>query len=352
MSTRSFTVFQDEPSAPSIPKAPLERSASTVLRGPRGSLNIPVLSTPFVPLLEKENIHPVTGLGTGPATASKKRKASESGSVLATKVLAVTAVTAAGPSKPKRAELKRKASAVTTTGKTKSKAKKGSESKKVNSSSDITPSPTQKTPSLSLSRSSPKTLETVEEVPEEDTVSEKPTKAPKLLTQASIDARCYELTVSPLADVTDAYLQSSDKKVEEMKDEDLPEYRLVQEESSFATKIRDYFSWEGSRSNSMSSLQSSSSAATSFFFSSDELEARSSGFSAFQSEDDGSAEGTVVPVTPKKGLVRSTSLPSTPKETEEARESVGSAMLSTPERKELYALFTFTTPKSSPTKFK
>ena len=47
--------------------------------------------------------------------------------------------------------------------------------------------------------------------------------------QSQIDGRCYDLTVSPLADVTDAYLQSSESKEEEVKDEDLPEYRIVKE---------------------------------------------------------------------------------------------------------------------------
>ncbi|KAI5123258.1 hypothetical protein M0805_001347 [Coniferiporia weirii] len=347
MATRSFAVFQDEPSAKR--PLPLGRSASAaaVLMGPRTSraenTHLSERSA-LAQVPEKENLHPTTGLGVGPASASKKRKASESGSVLATKMLAI-ASGEPGASKFKRSELKRKASV---SGKAKSKrepAKKGTEVRKVIAGGDTTSSSVQKLPSLSLSRRPTKALEPVSEEVEDKTLVA-PVAKRKSITQALIDARCYELTVSPLADVTDAYLQSSEpKKAEEVKDEDLPEYRTVKEKSGLETQIRDYFSPEGSRSDSILSVPSSTSVSSSFFGLADTLEAHALSFPVFRSE--GNQD---VPSTPKK-LKRTSSLPSTPTEKEEARASIG-PMLSTPERKELYATFTFTTPKSSPARFK
>ncbi|THH11433.1 hypothetical protein EW145_g678 [Phellinidium pouzarii] len=348
MSSRTFSVFQDEPTV----KRPLplgrSASASAVLMSTssaRGENALSSIRTVIVPIPEKENLHPITGLGVGSTSASKKRKASESSSVLATKLLAKTSDS--GVCKAKRSELKRSSSLSVKT-KTKREpvkepVKKGPEARKAAAGGDG--SSAQKV--LSLSRRPPKTLEPVSEETDDQAPAIQASKdEAKNITQAVIDARCYELTVSPLADVTDAYVQSSEalilspKKVEEVKDEDLPEYRTVKEESGFETQIRDYFSSEGSRSGSISSFPSSSSVSTSFFDSVDAFQLHSSNFSNFEKDQD-------VPSTPKK-LKRSATLPSIPTQFKGISAPGDFPMLSTPERKELYATFTFTTPKSSP----
>ena len=223
MSSRSFVIFQD-PSSPvkaSKPR-PLGRSASAaaVLTSSRlaenssGASSLQTASTSA----EKENTHPLTGLGIGRPLQNKKRKASESvGGVLATKMIAVVASasaeddsTATGkPAKPKgpqalsRSDLKRKA--LSDAGSEKTKMKRGPSqsggSKNINPSTSTTQRGTRSASKLLLE---PIKEETATPIEQEDQ------KTKESIKQVLIDSKCRELTVSPLADVTDAYTQSSE----------------------------------------------------------------------------------------------------------------------------------------------
>lgn len=226
MSTRKFSVFVDEPSAT---KRPLSRSvsASAVLttrsENTFGSVRSVLGAVP-----EKENIHPVTGSSTTSSQTGKKRKASESGSVLVTKAFAPVTIEA----KPKRAEIKRKQSSSKQSKVSKEPLKKNTEPRKILGATNHTNAPLKRTPSAPPSRGSPVTLDAVPEEIEEKVTANEDTEGEKKahnVSQSQIDGRCYDLTVSPLADVTDAYLQSSESKEEEVNDEDLPEYRIVKE---------------------------------------------------------------------------------------------------------------------------
>ena len=227
MSSRSFTVFKDaaSPVRTSKPR-PLGRAASAaaILTSSRLSENsssaatLPTSSTSS----EKENTHPVTGLGARPPLG-KKRKTSESGSggVLATKMIAVAAsasgdAKATGKSKPKaplqpRADLKRKALSDAGSDKTKLK-REGSKDGSLRTSGTSTAS-------NKRTRSTSKLL--LETIKEEEVVTkekEEPKKQ-ELIEQVLINSKCRDLTVSPLADVTDAYTQSTEG-VDAKKDEE------------------------------------------------------------------------------------------------------------------------------------
>lgn len=118
------------------------------------------------------------------------------------------------------------------------------------------------------------------------------------------------------------------------------------QEACFSSQIRDYFSSEGSRADSLPSLTSSASFTSSFIGSFDTFGSqRSTALNTVDEESD-------LPTTPTKKLKRTASATNTPKETEEARASIAPLKLTTPERKELYAAFTFMTPTTSPTKSK
>lgn len=228
MSTRKFTVFLDEPTTT---RRPLSRSLSTpVILTSNRSENIVGSSRSVLGVVpEKENVHPVTGNTTTSTQTGKKRKASESGSVLATKAFAPVAVEA----KPKRAEAKRKLSSSKAKA-SKEPAKRSTESKKVLGAVKVNTAPVKRAPSVPPSRSSPVTLDSVPEEVEEKLAVNETTKSEtkaEMISQARINERCYELTVSPLADVTDAYLQSSESKDQDSKADDkiLPEYRIVKE---------------------------------------------------------------------------------------------------------------------------
>ena len=176
MSFRTFTVFQDAVSSeepqPKItrPNAMVTRSAplnSTTSSNATGSLNDLVA-------LDKENFHPVTGERAGPSknASSKKRKTS----VLVAKVQPPS--TSEMNAQPEMK--KRKASTSTSTkGKVKRDGKASS----------------RKAASKRISRRvSPMPRLNEEEETKKDRI-----------TQVNIDARCYELTVQPLADVSQAY---------------------------------------------------------------------------------------------------------------------------------------------------
>ena len=171
MSVRSFTVFQDTPSAPQ----PHNDSDVHVMTLSATDAAATLLST--LAAIEKENLHPVTGQRAGPTVGSetKKRKTG----ALATKVLVVPS---AKKHKDLKGEPKKTRKPLSSAGKPKSSDTRKSSSKSSRSSRKASPLPP---------------------VAEEQESQRQP---PRLaISQIDIDSRCYELTVSPLADVSDAY---------------------------------------------------------------------------------------------------------------------------------------------------
>lgn len=169
MSVRSFTVFRDTTS-----DLPQSHNVSDVrpLTPPATDPAATLLST--LAAIEKENLHPVTGQRTGPTVSSeaKKRKSG----ALATKVLVA-------PSSKKHRELK-------------------GEQKKTRKPLSSTRSSDARKSSTKSSRSSRK-ASPLPPVAEEKESQHRPARLS--ISQLDIDSRCYELTVSPLADVSEAY---------------------------------------------------------------------------------------------------------------------------------------------------
>ena len=229
MSTRSFAVFQDTPSDESKQKPSAAVAENPLSPMTSSQENMRSTETILSPTMEKENLDPVTGLAVQPSTTGKKRKMSESSSILATKAISIPASSSSKVSKGR--ELKRKSSTSSAVGK-KGKnglSKKGSEGRVVlgcteNGSSSHVAAGSRRPRALSRQ---PTTI--LGSVPEEaheeaDDIS--------TVEQALINSRCYDLTVKPLADVSDAYLQSSEKPEVKDEDEDLLEIRMVKEVST------------------------------------------------------------------------------------------------------------------------
>jgi len=181
MSLRSFTVFQDAVSS-DAPQPKISRPNAMITRS---SLNVvsptsATSTTGDLLTLDKENYHPVTGERAGPSgVGAKKRKTT----VLAIKVQPEPATNSKKEKDSDREpeQKKRKASS-TSKGKVK-KSAKGTGSTKKSASKRAAARKVSPMPKLN------------EEV--------EPEKEP--ITQADIDSRCYELTVKPLADVSQAY---------------------------------------------------------------------------------------------------------------------------------------------------
>ena len=192
MSLRTFTVFQDAPSGdPSKPNTITTSTTINVLTSTSNSIapNNATLTT-----AEKENVHPVTGQRAGPNNI-KKRKTS----VLAPKVHLPLQGKAQKESKEAQPDAKkRKSSSSASTTKGKGPSRKEGKLRK-----------TKKAPSRRVSPM-PKLEEEVEADKEYNCV-----------TQADIDSRCYELTVKPLADVSQAYEQSSSFEISPSCNEDV-----------------------------------------------------------------------------------------------------------------------------------
>ena len=169
MAARAFVVFRDEPSKPisAAVKSDVSIPPSSLLVQPA----ILVLS-PGTPLTtaEKENLHPSTGARSGVIAdpQSKKRK----NGVLATKLHILPTV-----KKQRDAALDGRKRKTTSTS--------------------------------SSSKSSKVTTSGAPELPKvEEAVEPEPCNQGKV-TQAEVDSRCYDLTVSPLADVSHAFDQVS-----------------------------------------------------------------------------------------------------------------------------------------------
>ncbi|KAF4618253.1 hypothetical protein D9613_011626 [Agrocybe pediades] len=278
MSLRTFTVFQDaslsEAPQPKVTR-PATRSSTRVL----GVLSSSTTQGEGVSV-DKENYHPVTGERAGPSTGeNKKRK-----TVLVTKVQPAATTGKSKKVKESHSEpeaKKRKASSTTTITATKTKTKKDV---KVAGANTKKPS-TKRTVSKKVSA-----LPKVNEEEEGDK---------ECLTQAAIDSRCYDLTVKPLADVSDAYSSldvfqdfAPSATANNVAQDDKVKFRIAKA-SSVEPEIRDYFQpsqarFCGANTNNVTSR--------------------------FRSFSEGPSEGR---------------------------------FFSTPERKQIYAAFTFSSPSGS-----
>ncbi|KAG6899081.1 hypothetical protein C0993_001067 [Termitomyces sp. T159_Od127] len=212
MSLRTFTVFQDTPSADiAKPKAPTVTSSTLSTK----LLNVNCATT--ITTVEKENVDPLTGERAGPtSTNDKKRKTS----VLATKThapLTSKKQKESGEPSDSNPDAKKRKSSASSTLKLKAGGKKDGKTSSRKST---------KKPSRRVSPVLPK----VDEEAEAERVRER-------ITQADVDSRCYELTVKPLADLSQAYEQGPSLDT----DDDVVKFRSVKE-SSAEPELRDYFS--------------------------------------------------------------------------------------------------------------
>lgn len=194
--TRSFIVFKDEPEEPPVQvvslKSSTQDSALNVLASPTKTTNHPVLTAPtstgallvFCP--DKENIDPLTGSrALSEQSLGKKRKTA----------LIVKAQPACPSKKPR--PLAEKPAKKPSSSKSKSRSSTEKKAKRSTSTSS-------KRSSTSRTRREPSLPRLVEEV--EETAEVAP------LDQVVIDAKCKELTVLPLADISEAYEQATTKE--------------------------------------------------------------------------------------------------------------------------------------------
>ncbi|KAF5357145.1 hypothetical protein D9756_006451 [Leucocoprinus leucothites] len=186
MASRTFSVFQDVP-APSAVKA---RSGTSNVLKTRSSTRLNNIlqgsSKPneLVPV-DKENVNPVTGERAGTITMSKKRKTN----VLSAKPTAPLAVKKAKSSKEtKDAEPYSKKRRATS----EAEKSKGVVRKEGKAAGSL------RKPTKRVSRK-------VSKLPRLEEEASSKAQDTEQTTQASIDSHCYELTVQPLADVSQAY---------------------------------------------------------------------------------------------------------------------------------------------------
>ncbi|KAJ7778312.1 hypothetical protein B0H16DRAFT_1672040 [Mycena metata] len=257
MAPRPFTVYCD--ADVEVDAKPTLPAKSTVLASSSPDPNLPATSTAVLAsTIEKENLHPVTGERCAPVadtTATKKRKTN----VLATKTIVAKKQKESKEDKPEGKKARGASSS----------AAKGRKDGKA----------ARKTAKKPSRRVSPLPKLDEEDLAVRDRV-----------VQANIDSRCYELTVSPLADVTQAYDVRFDVNslLASFTSEESARFRKA---TSTEPEIRDYFS-----------------------------PSHSSGSSARVS-------------TPPAG-------------------ASGPKVFNTPERRHIYSAFTFTTPSPSSERFR
>lgn len=222
----SFAIFQDSPTVEDTPAPKQSKSALPQKRITRSSSskseNIVCVDSAPIAVPDKENFHPVTGEHAGLGTADKKRK--DGSNVLVTKLhnpprplavkkhkkeLSIALRDEGSPTK------KRKASAPLEP--TVGSHLKATKTKTVTATKKEGKAAATKPRKLSTTKRTttrPRTLPTLPKVAEEEAVGDElkdggEAKAKKTvqsqLSQADIDSRCYELTVKPLADVSQAY---------------------------------------------------------------------------------------------------------------------------------------------------
>ncbi|TFK25267.1 hypothetical protein FA15DRAFT_703815 [Coprinopsis marcescibilis] len=235
MATRSFTVFQDTPlSNPTRSGLKSSRAPSGVLvarSSSRTNLNSTVEARV---ILDKENFNPVTGERTTQGTAAEKKR--KTLTVLAAKEHVATS------SKKSKAEIPEAKKRKTSSLKAKPAAIKAKDSKTVPS----TRKPKRNSPSR---RASP--LPKVEE--EKGNEADNRSQAQES-NQAAIDSRCYELTVKPLADVSDAYVVPESSSCSRNGENTKGPFQMIKE-ASVEPEIRDYFSPKQASSLVASSLE-------------------------------------------------------------------------------------------------
>ena len=223
----SFAIFQDFPSTTEDTPAPKQsKSALPQRRTTRSSSskseNVVCVDSAPITVPDKENFHPVTGEHAGLGTADKKRK--DGSNVLVTKLhnpprplavkkhkkeLSIALRDEGSPTKKRKASAPLeptvsshlKATKTKTVTATKKEGKATTKPRKLNTTKRTT--------------TRPRTLSTLPKVAEEEAGDDElkdgggEAKAKKTvqsqLSQADIDSRCYELTVKPLADVSQAY---------------------------------------------------------------------------------------------------------------------------------------------------
>lgn len=192
MSARSFTVFQDSSTEILQPDRPSE-ALPLAVAVPATDATATLVST--LAAIEKENLHPLTGERTGPASCSESKKRKTA--VLSTKLL----VDLSKKQKEHKSEsTKKQRKQPSLSGKSKSSdARKSSQSKR---------------------RRSPRKASPLPSVQEEPDVRREPSRLD--ITQATINSRCYELTVSPLADVSEAYETVSQSEQDSPSDDERP----------------------------------------------------------------------------------------------------------------------------------
>ncbi|TEB23335.1 hypothetical protein FA13DRAFT_1417755 [Coprinellus micaceus] len=275
MATRSFTVFQDTPSSSDavIVSKPVRASSRVLARSATkastSSNHLPGSLNELAVAIDKENYNPLTGLRAS-VTASKSEKlkrktTNQTQSVLAPKAHVSTSTstkklkTSVSGREATEPEAKKRRTLTASTAASRAKATKkegsglGSAKAPTRASSSSTQG--QKIKRTSSSPPVRKASSPLPKVDEEDgVVAGTGTSEPvaKLglenFSQAAIDSRCYELTVSPLADVSEAYEASpvSFEPVEANKppisnpkpEEDI--FRTVREPSA-EPELRDYF---------------------------------------------------------------------------------------------------------------
>ncbi|KAG1862482.1 hypothetical protein C8R48DRAFT_748260 [Suillus tomentosus] len=205
MSVRSFTVFQDTPTEIQKISHVSDKNLVTTTAADAAATLLSTLAA-----IEKENLHPLTGERAAQTTtnASKKRKTA----VLVTKVVVPP------PSSKKQKELK-----------SDSKKLRKSASGNVNRSDGRKKIPRGSRP---VRKASP--LPRVDE--EQELSSATPSQrdpARLIISQAKIDSKCYELTVSPLADVSEAYDTATETSDQES---------VFDKKQSVEPELRHYFS--------------------------------------------------------------------------------------------------------------
>ncbi len=197
MAARTFTIFQDTPTDP----APSATTTTTTRASSMNATTSNVINTITTLVVEadKENLHPLTGERSGPSTSAtgKKRKNSIS-SVKALAPIEVKKLKEDAEPEPKK---RKPLSSASATRKGKTSGKK--EGRKSSKRSSRAPSPMPK-------------------VEEEGEVE----KDVHTLTQAEIDAKCYDLTVKPLADVSQAFSQCTPLSWLDEEPEDTEEAKL------------------------------------------------------------------------------------------------------------------------------
>ncbi|KAF8637766.1 hypothetical protein AX17_002591 [Amanita inopinata Kibby_2008] len=256
---RSFTVFQDSPPAEETAAPKQTKSTMPLKRVTRSSSsnleNLGLVHSATLTVPDKENLHPVTGERASLGGLDKKRK--DGSHVLVTKLHNPPPKPAPGKKHKKELSIvlkdegsptkKRKASVLSASKSTGTAGQKLPKTKAVTLAKEgKMTGGTRKSAPGRRTTTRTRTISSLPKVAEEDSVfntrkeeekTEKP--VPSQLSQADIDSRCYELTVKPLADVSQAYEDTSVFQ-DINTNEDKPKFQTVKE-SSVEPEIRDYY---------------------------------------------------------------------------------------------------------------